>query len=275
MPLTLSASHPIFVLPSDRSRSYLRWAKWLAYIEGTILLMGSLMILSRTGVAHMNQLAIGAAALAILSLSLGLHVGRGSARAGVILLGLAISRGVMTFVPGAPDWWTTFPLLTVLELFVFAQAVRAAVALTRDEDVIVTTAPITARAFATAPPIPKPHAQTTAPTAPRPFRYIAPVPDPQAELIGPRSPFVDYVVAGVIGVFSLFAMNTHIPSGEGLMGVGETLLVLFGFFNFVLVVILLVSAAKARKGKRWAQRVRGGVYWLLLGEVMLWIRLKI
>jgi uncharacterized membrane protein len=76
-------------------------------------------------------------------------------------------------------------------------------------------------------------------------------------------------------VYSFFAMNTNIPSGEGLMGVFETLLVLFGFFNSVLAVVLLVSAVGARKGKRWAERVRAAVYWVLLGQVLLWLSIKI
>lgn len=122
-PLTATAPHPLFVLPHDRSRTYLNWARWLALAEGIILLLGAAMMISRGG---FSAPAVG---LGILSLTLGWQVGRGSPHAAVILLGLSISRGVMTLVPGAPEWWTTFPLLTLLELFVFAQAARGSIAL--------------------------------------------------------------------------------------------------------------------------------------------------
>ena len=228
MPLTATAPHPLFVLPPERGRTYLNWARWLAYAEGIILVLGAAMMISRGQISQI-KITVG---LAILSLTLGWQVGRGSAGAAMILLGLSISRGVMTFIPGAPEWWTTFPPLTLLELFVFGQGARAAIA----------------------------HAQSEPGTQPT---------------FWARSYFVDLVVAVILGALSFVAMNIHVPTGEGLMGVGKILIVLLGIFHFFVAVVLLVSGTKARSGARWGRRVRSIVYWLLLGEIVVVLRTAI
>src|SRR5215208_132823 len=145
----LTATHPIFALPSERSRSYLQWAQRLAQVEGVILLMGAWMMIYRSGVAHTSRLAVGALLLSLMSLTLAWQVGRGSARAAMILLGLSVSRGVMTLAPGGPDWWTTFPPLTMLELFVFAQGARGAIALTQHHVATAVKAPVVVNTMGT------------------------------------------------------------------------------------------------------------------------------
>src|SRR6478672_2886919 len=97
-----TAPHPIFVLPRERSHSHLKWARILAQAEGIVLLLGSFIMIARGGVLHPSVVALGAVALSIISLTLGWEVGRGSVLAAAILLGLSISRWVMTFIPGAP-----------------------------------------------------------------------------------------------------------------------------------------------------------------------------
>lgn len=192
--------------------------------------MGAAMMMSSRG--RFSPITVG---LGILSLTLGWQVGRGSPHAAMILLGLSISRGVMTFVPGAPEWWTTFPLLTLLELFVFAQAARGAIALAEpDRATAVSASPdgIWARRF-----------------------------------------FVDCVAVAIIAPLSYIAMNIRIPNGEGLHGVGELFIILVGIFHFIVAIVLLVSGMRARSGKQWAKRVRAVIYWMFLGEVLFFLKL--
>ena len=279
MPPTLTAPHPIFALSRERSRSYLYWARRLVQAEGVILLLGALMMFLRGYVPSTSPYAwLGVAALGILSLTLGWQVGRGSAPAVMILLGLSISRGVMNFVPGAPEWWTTFPLLTLVELFVFTQGARGAIALAQrgGSSAKPAAAPIPVKPIArTELRVPQPNAQPGI-VARKPFKFIMPVePDTQAEERDRRFA-VDCAVAALAGAISIVYMSTDVPThSEGLQGLGETLLVMFGMFNFLVTVVLLVSSIFARKGKSWAKGLRVAAYTVLIGEALIWIRIKI
>jgi hypothetical protein len=133
---TLTPTHPFFDLPRERSRSYLTWARRLAQAEALLLLLGSCSLFDSGAGAHqINPFAIVAFAMAILWLTLGYFVGRGSARAAVILLGLSIARQVAVFMPGAPELANVVAPLILLDLFLFTQAARGAVALARSSTV--------------------------------------------------------------------------------------------------------------------------------------------
>jgi hypothetical protein len=188
------------------------------------------MMVSSGAAKHSPSEAAGAAALAILSLTLGREVGRASLPAAIILLGLSISRGVATGLPGAPEWWKTFPLLTLLELIVFGMSVRAALAVERPG-----TAPID--------------------EATRKFR-------------------MDVVVAGTLALLSMMAMAVDVPMhGEGLQGFGEGLIVGLGLVDFVLAIILVLSANAARKGGSWWKAIRGLAYFLIGAQALFALKL--
>src|SRR4051812_45972133 len=218
---TPTVAPPQLALPDMRGRLPLTLARWLAYAEGIILLLGAVMMVGSGAAAHSPLVVPGTCVLAILSLTLGLKVGRGSAPAAMILLGLSISRGVATALPGAPEWWTTMPQLTLIELIVFGLATRATRVV---ESVGATGEKISARrSFETSP-----QAREDVPA--RNFRR-------------------DVVIAGVLAVLSMMAMAVRVPThNEGLQGLGEELIVILGALNFLLAIVLLVSGTAARKG---------------------------
>jgi hypothetical protein len=128
---TPTAAQPSFALPESPGTLPFTLARWLAYAEGIMLLFGACMMVSSGAAGHSPSVAAGAAVLAILSLTLGWNVGRANLPAAVILLLLSISRGFVTGLPGSPEWWTSPPLLTMVELIVFGISVRAALSVER------------------------------------------------------------------------------------------------------------------------------------------------
>jgi hypothetical protein len=100
--------------------------------------------------------------------------------------------------------------------------------------------------------------------------------DNQADIedqIRARQPLIDFTVAGILAVVSLFLAMTRIPShSEGLMGLGETLEVMYGVLHLVLAGLLFVSAMGAQAQKRWAILLRAWIYYLLVAEGLFWVK---
>jgi len=269
MPPALDATHPVFALPPERSRAYLRWAQRLAQAEGIILLVGSaLTVFSGRGAPAAEAAAVGIIALALLSLTLGWQVARGSAQAAVILLGLSASRSVVALVPGAPDWWTNPLPLALLELFVFGQGVRGAIALARHRASADSFGGNAAAVELMPPAMARMLGEATAAGAALWSRLERYLERWLARLRQwPRSAVIDIAVAVVIGRFSLRGMATPIPRGEGLMGLAEALTCLFSAVNFLLSATLLVAALGTLKAKSWATGLRVCAYVLLAASV--------
>jgi hypothetical protein len=131
MNTTPAVADPSLALPDSPSALPFTLARWLAYAEGIILLFGACMMVSSGVAGHSSRGAAGTVVLAILSLTLGWEVGGANLPAAVILLALSISRGITPALPGAPDWWKTLPLITMVELIVFGMSVRAALRVER------------------------------------------------------------------------------------------------------------------------------------------------
>ncbi len=142
MSSSLTPSHPLFALPHDTSRSYLTWARRLAQAEAILLLFAACSRLDTTPSGpHLNAYAITAAIIALVYLIVAYHVGQGNARAAVTLLGLSIVRSVVAYLPGAPVSGGPVAPLLILDLFVFTQATRAAIALARPDKPRTTPVP--------------------------------------------------------------------------------------------------------------------------------------
>jgi hypothetical protein len=305
--LTSSATSSLFDVPEERARSFIKWAKYLAIAEGLMLALSAYMIAARPTPTHTTQLAGGIAALAVISIFLGWQTGRGSTASVVVLLGLAASRGVTTYLGNAPEWWSTWPGITLLELWVFGQGVRGAIALGQEETRALRRrvearhlAERQARAQAEGPvaaevrvkPQPvveamgsvlagRPSSQTPVPSRPKgDFVPLHLEPFDQSAVVAPdfswaRSPLLDLVVVGVVALYSVKLMSTPVIHSEGLQGFAESTEVAFGFLNMVFAVLLLIGSRGAAHGKRWGIRLRRLVYVTLGLEVMAWIKLKI
>src|SRR4051812_3461343 len=123
-------THPFFAVPHDRSRSYLAWARRLAQAEAFFVLFATCSAVDPgAGSVQINPYVIVGLVLGISLLTLGNFVGRGSARAAVILLGLSISRELILFLPGMSHFLRGFAPVLLLDLILYTQALRAAVAL--------------------------------------------------------------------------------------------------------------------------------------------------
>ena len=276
MSSVLTSTHPFFAISHERARSYIKWGRRLAQAEGIILLIGSCAMLpSVASTLSTNPLALVVAAMGVLSLTLGWYVGRGSAVAAVILLGLSISRAAMVLVPGAPDAWTTMPLFALVELFVFGQAARGAIALSNPDTHDIPEAPIIPSVVQPLPvarpldpsvkwPVPWVEVSDTAPTS------------SISSILSRANPFaVDLFVAAVVVALGVFAMTRPIPHSEGLQGWGETLVAAIGFLNLAPAIMLAVSGNEARKGKVWGRRVRLGVYAFFASEALIWFQFAV
>lgn len=272
MPPALDASHPVFALPPERSRAYLRWTQRLAQAEGIILLIGSgLTAVGGRTAAGSATAGVGIVALALLSLTLGWQVARGSPRAAVILLGLSVSRSLAALAPGAAEWWTSPLPLTLLELFVFAQGVRGAIALAQHHASADPFAGSAAAVELMTPGMARVLGEATAAGADRWSRLERYLESRLARLRQwPRSAPIDIAVAVVIGWFSVRGMTTPIPRGEGLIGLAEVLTCLFSAVNFLVSVTLLVAARGTLKAKTWATGLRVCAYVLLAASVWVY-----
>jgi hypothetical protein len=253
-----------------------------------------------------GPLAAGVAALAVISIFLGWQTGKGSAVAVIVLLGHSASRGLTTYLGIAPEWWATWPGITLLELVVFGQGVRGAIALAQEErralrrrvaarhaaerqasgaaeaptasQVRVPPQPVVA-----AKPVnvaksvetqPSPVAQRKAEFIPlhlEPFDATDTAPQ---EEIWARPGFMDFVVVGLVALYSLKLMSTRVSHSEGLQGVPEALEVMFGFFNMALAVLLLIGSRAASRQKGWGIRLRKLVYLAFAFQFLAWLRIK-
>src|SRR3954471_2510627 len=127
-------THPFFAVPHDRSRSYLAWARRLAQAEAFFVLFATCSAVDPgAGSVQINPYVIAGLVLGISLLTLGNFVGRGSARAAVLLLGLSISRELILFLPGMSAFLRGFAPFLLLDLILYTQALRAAVALSQPE----------------------------------------------------------------------------------------------------------------------------------------------
>jgi len=271
----LAPTHPFFAISPERARSYVTWGRRLAQAEGIILLIGACAMLPPVDPGFpINPFSIGVAALGFLSLTLAWYLGGGSPSAAVILLGLSISRAAMLLVPGAPDAWATAPILALLELFVFGQAARGAIALAKPQ----------ARENPEAPIIPSPRhvasvAQTrTAPPALDPnFKWpVAWTEEPQASHPTWINGFgADLAVAAIVAGLGLYALTRPIPHNEGLQGMSEALTALVGLFNLLPAALLVIGGNAARKDKTWGRRLRFVVYFFFASEVLIWIQFSL
>jgi hypothetical protein len=150
-------THPFFAVPHDRSRSYLAWARRLAQAEAFFVLFGTCSAVdAAAGGSRINPYVIVGLVLAISLLTLGNFVGRGSVRAAVILLGLSISREMILFVPGMSHFLRGFAPLLLLDLILYTQAVRAAVALTLSATGSLVARPVVAKPVVAEPVVAEP-----------------------------------------------------------------------------------------------------------------------
>ena len=114
-------SHPFFDLPPERSRLHLRWARILALVLGVVSLVTAMPMLSLAESASQRTAAIALFAHALLYLVLGPRVGLGDVRASGLLLGLAVVKALVSR--------SGYVLLPIVELWIFTQSLRGAVAL--------------------------------------------------------------------------------------------------------------------------------------------------
>ncbi|MFL5478561.1 MAG: hypothetical protein ACJ79X_06055 [Gemmatimonadaceae bacterium] len=291
MNTTPTVAQPAVALADAPSRVPLTVARWLAYAEGMISLFGACMMVSSGAASHLPKVAAIAAALGIVSLALGWKVGGGSSRAAIILLVLSISRGVATALPGSPEWWTTLPQLTLLELIVFGLGVRAALALEKHEAPRLSVSGTIRRPVSTqvASPVARqtartgpPQAPAVTPATPRVVRRpVTAVPreylTASAEIAddpNSRSRRLDLIVGGTTAALSVMMMMVPVPThAEGLQGIGEAFTVGLGILDFALAIILLASGHFARQGGRWGERVRRVAYFLIGSQALFGVRI--
>jgi hypothetical protein len=277
----LTQTHPIFSLPRDRSRSYLKWGRRLAQAEGILLLLGSCGMLASAAATHqINGFAVGAAGIAVLWLALGWYLGRGSLVAAIILFGLTISRLAMVFVPGVSEFITSLPWI-VLDLFVFTQATRGAIALTQPIIARPVAAPVVARPSRVPPSASRvmgegfkwPVDWVESPTTSSATSFWA---DAFHDLRRKTSPnfTVDFIVASSLVAVSMAWFNVGArvdTSGAG--GLAALVDFVFALFHLILATVLFAAAHNAEKGKAWARGLRGFGYGMLLVEALFWIRI--
>jgi hypothetical protein len=273
MPPMLTTTHPIFALPRERSRSYLNWGRRLAQAEAILLLFGACSLLDASAASgHINPFAIAAAGMAILWLILGHYVGRGSAHAAIILLGLSISRQAMAFMPGASEFWTALSPLILVDLFVFAQAARGAIALARP---IIASPMETATVFR-----PRPAPALASTVSGREFKWpVDWVESSASERATPTSIWapnfsVDFTVAASLVAVAMAWLN-H-AAGVNTEGVGG-LAALFDYvcalFHLIVATVLFAAAYGGAKGKSWARGTRTFAYGALLLETLTLVRI--
>lgn len=273
----LTATHPFFDIPRERSRSYLKWARRLAQLEALLLLLGSCSLSdASTSNAQLTPFALGFVGLAVLWLVLAYFVGRGSANAAVILLGLSIARQVIAFASGNQLAQVIAPLI-LADLFLYGQAVRSAIALTRAVipnplAVPITPNPTVPRKVTTAPARVTPAvaiqtdlfaAKSGGVSSPE-FKW--PVDWVESRVPQTLSRFnLDFIVAFALVALALgsFALSIRPPGGSDTL---SGLLVLYGIFHAVLAAIMFAAANRAKTGSRWGGRARIVVYVILVLE---------
>ena len=300
MSTTLTPTAPLFAVTRKRSRAYLTWARRLAQAEALLLLLGSCSLADAASRDPSNKaFAIGAAALAIVWLTLAHYVGRGSARAAVILLGLSIARQIVSFMPGAAALANVVAPLLLADLFLYIQAARAAVVLAQPLenplDEWVSSGPAVAKATAgpvstvsrpaaTAEATGEPTGEATAAAAsPQAFKWpvdwVEPrIPEPPHRRIWEPSFRNDFIVASVLGVVAMagFYKGAAVPdSHSGFEGIASMYYWVIALYHLALATILFAAIYGARKGKPWANRARGVAYIILLLEVLAWVRISL
>ena len=247
----------------------------MAQAEAILLLFGACSLLDASAsTGHINPFAIVAAGMAILWLTLGHYVGRGSAHAAIILLGLSISRQVMAFMPGVPDFWTQLSPLILVDLFVFAQAARGAISLTRP----VLASPVETAVASSRRPAAALAKAVSGWEFKWPVDWVESLTHDAAAAtsIWPTNFSIDFIVASSLVAVAMGWLNHS--AGINTEGVGA-LAALFDYvyalFHLTLAIVLFAAANSAEKGKSWARGTRTVVYAFLGLEVVSLIRILI
>jgi hypothetical protein len=288
MSTTLTPTAPLFAVTRERSRAYLKWARRLAQAEALLLLFASCSLVDAGARDQSNTpFAIGAAAMAILWLTLGHFVGRGSARAAVTLLALSIARQIVAFLPGAAALANVVAPLFLADLFLYIQAARAAVVLAQPRgnplDESVSSGPTVVKAKA--PPVStlsRP-AATAEGASPQAFKWPVDwvesrIPEPPRRRIWEPNFRHDFIVASVLLAVAMggFYKGAAVPDyHSGFEGLASIYYWVIALYHLALATLLFVAVYGARKGKSWANRARGVAYIVLLLEVLGWIRVSL
>ena len=249
----LTPSHPAFAISHDSARSYLTWARRLAQFEAILLLVGSCNLIGSAG-GHVNPVAIALIVTAFLYLPLAYYVGQGNVRAAVTLLGLSIARAVVAFLPSETNSGMLVAPLTLADLFLFTQAVRAAISLAQSRAVNplavaeTSDSPIPAGTF----------------KWPRPWEVETPI----EESVNPHFT-LDFIVASVLLAISIGGLaDATLPRGGGADALGGILGLLIFVFHLPMAVVLFASAHDSETKKFWARTPRVSVY-VILGLELL------
>lgn len=218
-------NHRFFELPPDQSRSLLRWARILALVLGIATLYTAVASFALAD----RAMASGLLVYALVLLVLGPRVGRGDIRAAAVLLGLAFFKLLTAR--------SSFILLPIVEIWIFGQAFRGAVALS-------------------------PRTSSAADASPDVGEWSANARRSLNEAFdrAPQGSVLDFLVGVLLlaAAYRSYRWMEDVPGGN-LFGFGVVVL-FFVFVAVILALLLLTASVGAVKGRRWVQRVRAFAY---------------
>ena len=234
MPTILDPTHPAFHLSSSQIRSYLRWSERMAWALAILIPLTGLLAGTQKG------LAISLAMAAILGF-LARELGRGQSEAAIGLFIFALTRvlvGQLGLIP--------VPMLFALvELVVFAQGARAAMALKR-ESLQTPAGDAIPSAAASPPPLPPERGWTK-----RVWFDLT---------VG--------VVLVVISVTTFILIFADLPS-DAWGGVGLLLIPILQLAVILVGFALIVAALGGTAGRLWVPKLRWITYLVLLGGLAM------